>query len=251
MLCSSEDNDSSGRSGETSKNTKPVVVADRQDVVRHLLLDGFNRVDAAQGGVYEVLTDDGIDAVVQGGGEKQPLRMLRRAVEKPFHAGEETHVSHVICLVENGDFAGVESDVTGLHVIKEAAGTGNNDVNTHTKRLDLRHWADPTKHGGDLETECVAERSHHRFDLDGQLSGGYEDHGARTAGTTLVTAVCETGKYREGERKSFARSRAAPAEYIAAGDAVHHRGSLDREGPLDSLTGELPNQGLRHTEFGE
>ena len=83
--------------------------------------------------IDEVLTHEAVDRLVERGREQQALPTDRRRVEQSLHTRQEAEVGHVIGLVEHGDLDRVETAVPLADEVFEAAGAGDDDVDTVSK----------------------------------------------------------------------------------------------------------------------
>ena len=66
--------------------------------------DGGGRVDGVHRRVIEEPAHQDIYRIVQGRGEQHPLAVGRSGIKQPPHDRQEAKVSHVVRLVQHGDF---------------------------------------------------------------------------------------------------------------------------------------------------
>jgi hypothetical protein len=163
--------------------------------------------------------------------------------------GKETEVGHVVGLVEHGDLDRVQLRVAGLEVVGEPAGAGDDDVDAITERGDLRVRADAAEDGRGPQRKRLGQRRDGRLDLADQFTGRRQDQRTRAAGTAAGGTGGEPGEHREHEGVGLARTRAAAAEHVVAGQRMGQRGGLDGEGAFDALGGERVREERGHAEF--
>ena len=131
--------------------------------------------------ICEVPRDERVDTASQGGGEQQPLAVCRGCIEDALHHGKEALIGHVVSLVEDADLDTVQADVAGLHVIEEASGAGDDDLDAVREGGALGSVGDPAEHGGGLDAVGGCERLDDGCDLCGELAGRDEDERPRPA----------------------------------------------------------------------
>lgn len=77
----------------------------------------------------------------------------RGGVEQAAHGGQEAEVGHVVGLVDDRDLDGIQGDVTLADEVLEAAGAGDDDVDTLAQGRDLGVLADATEDGARGQAE--------------------------------------------------------------------------------------------------
>ena len=95
------------------------------------------------------------------------------------------------------------------------------------------------------------ERGHGLGDLDGQLTGGDQDEGARRVRRTASAGLGQRGQRRQRERDRLAAAGAAAAEDVATRERVGQRRGLDREGGVDAALLEGGDDAGRDAEVGK
>ena len=194
--------------------------------------DAFGRgadgrdVDAHR--VAHEVARDHLDRVGHGGGEHHRLPLARHAAEHVAHLREESEVEHVVGLVENQDFDGVERDVALLHVIEQASRRGHHDVRLGRERLGLRPYFHAADQARRAQRVVLPEEVEERFGLQRDLARGGEDQPAHAA------AVREALGQREHERGGLARAGLGQADDVAAGEGDGDHRGLDGRGVLEA-----------------
>ena len=181
--------------------------------------------------IVEVLLDETINAVVEGGAEQHALPVVRCLVHDAGDDRKETEVGHVVGLVEHGDFDRIQRDEALLHEVFEATGAGNDNVDTTLEGRNLALLGYAAEDRGDLNAVCRSERLHGRGDLGCELAGRSEDEAERPPRATLASGelAAETSDHRQGEGKGLAAASLAATEHIAPGEGVGQGVDLDRE----------------------
>ncbi len=195
--------------------------------------------------------DQDVDRLVEGRGEQQSLALAGRLVHDAAHAGQEAQVGHVVGLVEDGDLDVGEVGVALTHEVLEAAGAGDDDVDAALEGGGLRALAHAAVDDDGRETGRLGERDELGVDLADELTGRREDHGAGLARHRGHLARVEAGDQREEEGERLAGAGTAPAEDVAAGEAVGQRRGLDGSGSGDALLLQDASKRSGHAEFGE
>ncbi len=121
----------------------------------------------------------------------------RGRLEDPPDGGQEAEVGHVVGLVEHGDLDRVELRVTGLDVVLEPAGAGDDDVDAVAQAGDLRAVTDAAEDRHRAQVERVGQRRDRGLDLGGQLPGRRQDQRAR-AGSAGASACCAASRASTG-----------------------------------------------------
>ena len=227
---------------------------------QHLVVHGGHRglgvVRRVQHRVLEELLDQHVHAVVQRGGEQQPLRALRGLGEDAGDHGQEAHVGHVVGLVQHGDADVFEREQALLDEVLETPGAGHHDVHAVGERLLLVLLGDATEDHGGVQARGLGERGHGAVDLGGELprGGQHQTGGAvRTAGHPAGAGgeTREAGDQRQRERHRLAGARAAAAEHVPPGQGIGEGLLLDGESFRDAHAGEIRGKRLGHTEVFE
>src|SRR5215469_11625286 len=130
--------------------------------------------------------------------------------------------------------------VTLLDEVGEAPGAGDDDVGTVAQRGDLRVLRGSAEDCRGAQAHDTGQRREHGLDLAGQFTGWHQHQSARPARHGM--AARQPGDQREGECERLARTRAAAAKDVQAGQGVGQRGGLDRERGGDSGAGKRRHQ---------
>ena len=181
-------------------------------------------------GIALVAPDKAVDGAVEGRGEQQGLAVVGRAVEELLHDWKEAHVGHAVGFVDDDDLHLVEHDFVALDQVAEAAGAGDEDVDTLPERLDLEAVARAAEHGRDPQLADAAEPLQLAGHLGGELAGRHEDERPRPPGDGPLRRGRRSGCRRPGS----CRSRWGPGRSVAAGEAVRDGERLDREGRVNA-----------------
>ena len=205
---------------EFAHDGRLVVAAHVEEVVRHRGDRRRSAVDAVRHGVVQVALDQLVDRVVERRGEEQSLAVPRGGVEEALHGGQEAEVGHVVGLVEHGDLDVAQAHVALADEVLEATRGRDDDVDPAPQRGDLRVLAHATEDGHGAQLERGRERRHGLGDLDGQLTGGDQDEGARGVRRATATGLREGGDHRQRERHRLAAAGAAAAEHVATRKGV-------------------------------
>ena len=182
---------------------------------------------------------------VERGGEEQRLALGRALGHDAVDGGLEAHVEHAVGLVEDEDAHAVEGQVAALEEVLQAAGGGHDDVGAGglAGLLDDAHAA---VDGRDAQRAGVGQRADVLDDLAGQLAGGGEDEGRRTA----VVGLDAVGD-RRSEGDGLARPGRRLREHVVPGEDVGDDEPLDGEGLGDAALGERARDCAGHAEIGE
>src|SRR5690606_13779397 len=88
------------------------------------------------------------DVFGEGGREQQVLALARQAREDLLDVVHEAHVEHAVGFVEDQNFNVGQVDTALAGEVKQAAGAGDQYVDTLGHGLDLRVHANATKDAG-------------------------------------------------------------------------------------------------------
>ena len=203
--------------GPLGARHRPEDVLGRHDV------GGVDR-DLVTDRIVLVLANESSDVTVESGGEQHGLATTGGEVEDASDGRHETHIGHAIGLVEHDALDLGEPDPTLSDEVLEAAGAGDEDVDTGLQRLSLRAVADASVHGSD--PHAPRQRRQFLADLVSELAGGCEHESLRVMGTAALGECHE--RHPEGE--GLARSGRCRSADVATGESVGDRGGLDGEG---------------------
>ncbi len=122
--------------------------------------------------------------------------------------------------------------------VAQAAGGGDQDVDTALQRVDLVGHRGAAADDLELEAEHRAERLQRVGDLHGQLAGRDQDQAARVLRLGAAVGVGDAGEQREAEAQGLAGAGTATAQHVLAGQGVRDGRGLDRERGGDATLGE-------------
>ena len=130
--------------------------------------------------VVEIAFGNPFNLGPHGGGEEEGVAVGRDAGENLVDAFGESHVQHLVGLVEDHILHLVEEGDTAVHKVDETSGSGDNDLCAFAEAADLGLDAGTAIDGDDVHagkiTAVVAEVV---ADLQTQLAGGRKDNGLR------------------------------------------------------------------------
>ena len=123
--------------------------------------------------VVQVVLGDGLDLLAHGGREEQGVAVGGHALENLVDALRETHVEHLIGLVEHHIAHVVELGHAAVHQVDEAAGSGYDNLYALAERIDLVDDGGATIDGHDSYSRHVfGEVFQVITDLQAQFTGG-------------------------------------------------------------------------------
>ncbi len=236
-LGADEDDRAALAGGDRVGDRRLVLGLHHEDVVGHGGDRTGRRVDLVGDRVLQVALDQGVDLVLQGGGEQQALAAGRHLVEDLGDLGQEAHVGHLVGLVEDHGPDVGELGGTAVQQVTQTAGGGDEDVDAALQRVDLVRHRRAAADDLELEAEDRAERLQGVGHLHGQLAGRDEDQAARVLGLGAL-AVGEAGQQRQAEAEGLAGAGTATAQHVLAGQGVRDGRGLDRERGGDAALGE-------------
>lgn len=190
-----------------------------------VLADGVQRVGHGfRGGDAVHLDGDGVGQHVvgemahffrHGGREEQGLAFNGEVFEDAPDIGQETHVKHHVCLVEDEDFQVVEADVALVDVIQQASGAGDHDVHARAEFFDLRSDAHAAVEGHAAGLGVFAEFADGLVNLFGEFAGGGYDEGADLPVAGVRHGMVEEAlQDRQNECSGFAGAGLREAHHI-------------------------------------
>jgi hypothetical protein len=205
-------------------------VAERHDRVG--LLDVRRGARLARDGdldrVRQVGLGDRADGRRHGRGEEGDLAALGRLAEDLLDVLREAHAQHLVGLVEHEELHAVERQRVALHVVHDAAGRADDDVDAVAQRTLLRHVGRAAVDGQDAEAGQVRrERLDRVGDLHGELARRGQDECLDVA-AGHVRARVDGGEQRDAERGGLAGAGLRDAGDVAAGEQRRDGARLDR-----------------------
>ena len=130
--------------------------------------------------IFEVTLGNALYLLAHSGGEEQRVALGGHAGKNGVDAFRETHVEHLVGLVEHHVFNGVELGHAALHEVDEAAGRCHDDLHAALEGADLRverRAAVDSQHVQSLDVARIVFEV--LADLEAQFAGGTEDNGLR------------------------------------------------------------------------
>ncbi len=162
------------------------LVADQQHVVLHGGHRRLGIVDRVGQRVGQVPLDELVHAIIQCGGEQQALAFFGCGVQELLHDRKEAEVGHVVGLVQDSDFDGVQSDELLAHQVLKAARAGDDNVDAGAQCLFLAGLGDTAVNDRGVQAEHCSKWLNGGVDLGGELAGWCED---QRQGATWLPAV--------------------------------------------------------------
>nr|WP_246430398.1 hypothetical protein [Streptomyces rectiverticillatus] len=249
QLGADEDDGAALAGGDGGGDRRLVLRLHDQDVVGHGGDGTGGGVDLVRDRVDQVALDEGVDLVLQRGGEQQALAAGRHQVEDLGDLGQEAHVGHLVGLVEDGDLDLVERGGAAVDDVAQTARGGDEDVDAALQGVDLVAHGRTAADDLHLQAEHVAVGLEGVRDLHRELTGRGED---QAAGALLLgVAAGQGGQQRQTEGEGLAGAGAAAAEDVLAGQGVRDGRGLDREGGRDAVLRELADDRVVQAEVTE
>ena len=179
------------------------------------VLDGLGRFRVSElgdQGVYEDLLGKLSEIPGHCCCKEQVLTFFRQLGYDSPDVRQEAHVEHVVSLIEDEgvDFLGLH--LATLEQVKDAAGTADHDLGSFSEGLDLGAVGDTSVDGNRPDPGSARKGPDLLVDLDGQLTGGSEDEGARAGSRVFQQAL----KQREPEGGRLPGSCLGKPKYVAA-----------------------------------
>ena len=148
-------------------------------------------------GIGDELVAELLDVVRQGGREEQGLAKWRQQADNPLYIRNEAHIEHPVGFVDNEDFHICQQHLAALEMIKQAAGRGNQHIDTLVEGgilVGKAHTADQQRHG---QLVVGAEFLEGVGDLSRQFTRWCQDQRAWQA--RFGAAGCQYLDHRQGE----------------------------------------------------
>src|SRR5581483_11224694 len=182
------------------------------------------------------------DLVGEGGREQQVLALRRQQREDAPDVGDEAHVEHAVGLVEDQDLDAPEIDRLLVHVVEQAPGRGDDDVDAVGEIVGLRIEADAAEDHDRLEREVAAVVAHALLHLCGELARGNEHQGANRPRARPRAGGGQALQHRQREACCLAGARLRGGEQVAAGEDDGDGLGLDGGGFGVALLGDCAEQ---------
>ena len=120
--------------------------------------------------VAQHLISEALDFVGKRRREQQALALRWNQRNDAFQVGQKTHVEHAVGLVEDEDLHLAEVHSLLLHVVKQAAGGGDEDFHASHQRLGLRLHVHAAIHHGRAQRQVFAVTLHRFMHLGGEFA---------------------------------------------------------------------------------
>ena len=198
--------------------------------------------------VQELVGERG-DLLRHGGREEQRLAGLGHLRHDLAHGQHEPEVEHVVGFVEHDEGRLLEAHVAVLHVVEQAAGRGDENVDAARHRLDLRAEGHAADDAGDAGAHVLAVVREALRDLHGELTGGGEDQHAGAARRAEHAVGLQLLEDRQREGGRLAGARLGDAEQVAALEQDRDRLGLDGGGNRIILRAKGPQERLGEAEI--
>ena len=140
----------------------------------------------------------------------------------------ETHVEHAVDLIEDEEVDAGEIDVALIDQVEQAAGAGDEDIDTAAHGIDLWSLADPAVDEGVLDFDVLAVSFEALTDLGGEFAGRGEDEHARAFWSKRAWVRVEGVEDRQREGGGLSGAGLGAAEEVTAFEQKRDRLSLDR-----------------------
>ena len=226
------------------QHLRPVVAADemRQHLALAVGVDQVHVLRDELGGRVAPRDFDGLgillelrrelaDLLGESRREEQVLPLRRQEREDLADVVDEAHVEHAIGFIEHQDLDLAQINRLLLHVVEQAAGRGDEDVDPAAQGVDLRIDTDPAVDGDRLQLHVLAVRAHAVLDLRAQLAR-WRDHQAadRVARGRMAAVGFRVQDLEEGKRKAggLAGTGLGGAQKVFAGE--HYGDGLRLDG---------------------
>ena len=171
-----------------------------------------------------MLLRDASDRRGQRGREQRDLASARNLLEDPLDVIDETHLQHLVGLVEHERRDAAEVEGAALDVIHDPTGRADDDVRATLEAHQLRRVTLAAINGQDVKAFQVRgitlEGLGH---LDRKFARRDQHEPLRRAAFDLPAA-----QHRQRERSRLAGARLGLAEHVLACQQHGNRGGLDR-----------------------
>jgi hypothetical protein len=143
------------------------------------------------------------------------LRIVGSAIEQALHAGKESEIGHVIGLIKDTHFDAIEFAEVLTDEIFKTTGTCDNNVNTLTKRVDLRVLANTTEDGCGAKTKTTSKRRNRCVDLQREFASGRKDERTRAERLSVELQHRKTSEHSKTECEGLAGTGTTTTENVA------------------------------------
>jgi hypothetical protein len=184
-----------------------------------------------------------------GGREKHGLAALQEKLEDPLDIGNEAHVEHPVRLVDDEHLDARHQDLAAVEPVEQAAGRGDQDIDTLLEQLLLVTHADAADEQRHGEVEMLAVGLEAVGNLRRQLARRAEDQRARHPGAGAAGG--EAVQHRQGEARRLAGAGLRDADDVAALEQHGDGAGLDRGGVHIAGIGDGTLNLLAQAKLGE
>lgn len=210
-----------------------VVLVDEADA----LVDFFGGGALGLDGDVSWVVKNGVREVLDGGGEsrgeEEGLLLAREGGDDFFDVTEEAHIEHAVDFIEDEELDAGEIDIAFVHVIEEAAGAGDEDIDAIFHGADLWVFTDATEDEGFTKADAFSVGVEGLGDLASELASGGEDEDAGGAALGVFWLLMESVEDGQREGGGFSGAGLGDAKEIA---------SFEKDGDglgLDGRRGEV------------
>ncbi len=194
---------------------------DRGGVLAHRL--GPRQLDPPR--LAEVATDETGDPRRHRGREQHGLPVVGRALQDRVDVLGETHVEHLVGLVQHDHAQRRQVERATGQVVERPSRGGHDDVHPGLQAAELTsHWL-PTVDGDDPDSEAMPVAVHRLAHLRREFTGGHEHECARRDSPLLD--VRNAVQHRQRERRRLTGARGRLADDVGAVEQRRNRGPLD------------------------
>ncbi len=150
-------------------------------------------------------------------------RLGGRALADELDVVDEAHVEHAVGLVQHQHLDVRQDGLAGAHVVHQAAGRGDQDVERAAQLAQLQAVGHAAHHGGHAQAAHVAAVGHRGFrDLDREFARRHQHQHARAVDLALPAAA-HLARRRRGAREHAGQRRQHEAGGLAAAGAGRDR----------------------------
>ena len=143
------------------------------------------------------------------------LRIVGRAIEQTLYARQESEVGHVIGFIENTHFNAIEFAEVLTDEVFKTTGASDNNVNTLTKRVDLRVLTNTTEDGCGAQTKSTSKRRNGCIDLECEFTCGRKDERTRTERLAVELQHRKTSEHSKTECEGLAGTGTTATKNVA------------------------------------
>ena len=163
---------------------------------------------------------------IEGRREEQRLPFGRHRFHDLLDGRQKPHVQHAVRFIDHQDFYTIQSGVSPIQMIQQAARTGDDHLDALLQGLFLRLHAHAAVNRGGSQGRKFPQRIHHVVDLFGQFTRRCDDQGARPAAARLFHSqqVVQNRKHKSGR---FAGAGLGRADHITPRQNRRDGGRLD------------------------